>query len=98
MEKVKDSSPVLVLTLRQVDGKPVAAGYDSTYGNMVKFFLKTKNPREKGYRQINVYVKTKYGHEFWGWSAASGISHYTFDFSLNFDDMYDRWIQWWEEN
>lgn len=96
MEKVNNSSPVLVLTLRQVDGKPVAAGYDSTYGRMVKFFSTTKNPREKGYRQINVYVKTKYGHEFWGWSAASGVSHYSFDFCLDFDDLYDKWIKSWE--
>lgn len=91
-----ENKKVLVLTLRQVDGRVITSGYTTSYGRMCEFFWKTKNPREKGYRQINVYFNTEEGHEFYGWSASSAVSHYSFDFQIDFDEMYKNWIEFWK--
>lgn len=91
-----ENKSVLVLTLRQVDGRTVAAGYTSTYGRIRDWFLKNKNPREQGFRQIHIYFNTENGHEFYAWSAASGTGHYSFNFQLDLNEMFKSWIQFWK--
>ncbi|MBQ3452396.1 MAG: hypothetical protein IJG32_09035 [Selenomonadaceae bacterium] len=91
-----ENEKVLVLTLRQVDGRRIAAGYISTCGRIRDWFLKSKNPRERGFRQIHVYFNTEKGHEFYAWSAAFGTGHYSFNFQLDLNDMFQSWIKFWE--
>lgn len=89
-----ENKKVLILVARRdQDGKIVKEGYLSTYGRVCEWFLKNKNPRERGFTAIRVYCNTEQGHEFYAWSLAHGVSHYSFDFSLDYEEFFLDWVK-----